>query len=116
MNIVSPEQAYAHLRIDAAGADDADDIALKTRAAETMAAEFLNRQLFATQSELDAAVVAGTAGTSPMVATDLVRAAILLILGHLHANREDVITGTIATDLPMGFRALLQPYRVCMGV
>lgn len=51
-----------------------------------------------------------------MVVNAAVKAAILLILGHLYANREDVVTGTIATDIPMGSRALLMPYRTGMGV
>lgn len=39
-------------------------------------------------------------------------AAILLLVGHLDQNREQVVTGTIATDLPMGVEALLSPYCV----
>lgn len=112
--LITPEQAMAHLRIDST--DDAADLALKTEAAEQLASEYLNRQLFASQPELDAAVLAGTAGEQPMVVNSLVRAAILLILGHLHANREDVVVGTIATELPQGSRSLLAPYRVGMGV
>ena len=44
-------------------------------------------------------------GSSP-----LVRAAALLIVGHLYENREAVVIGTIATDLPMGVELLLAPY------
>lgn len=51
-----------------------------------------------------------------MVIDDLVKAAMLLILGHLHENREEVVTGTIATALPSGARTLLFPYRVRLGV
>lgn len=39
-------------------------------------------------------------------------AAMKLALGHWYANRESVITGTIATALPMAFEALLAPYLV----
>ena len=39
-----------------------------------------------------------------------VRAAALLIVGHLYENREAVVIGTIATDLPMGVELLLAPY------
>lgn len=111
--LITAEQARAHLRIE--GTDDADDLALKTEAAEQLAAEFLNRQLFTDQQALDTAVVAGTAGEAPMVVNSLIRAGILLVLGHLYENREDVITGT-AADLPQGSRSLLAPYRVGMGV
>ena len=39
-----------------------------------------------------------------------VRAAALLIIGHLYEHREAVVIGTIATDLPMGVELLLAPY------
>ena len=38
-------------------------------------------------------------------------AAVKLMLGHLYGNREAVVTGTIATDLPLGVVALCAPYR-----
>lgn len=38
--------------------------------------------------------------------------AILLLVGHWYANRETVVTGTIATSLPLAAEALLSPYRV----
>lgn len=112
--LISLEQAREHLR--AQGGDDDADLTLKINAAQLLAQEHLCRQLYATQAELDAAVLANTAGSAPMVCNDLVRAAILLILGHLYANREDVVTGTISTALDMGSRSLLAPYRQGMGV
>lgn len=39
------------------------------------------------------------------------RAAILLLVGHLFENREAVLTGTIATELPLGIREMIDPYR-----
>lgn len=45
-----------------------------------------------------------------------IQAACLLKLGHLFANREDVVTGTIATELPLASQHLLMPYRIRMGV
>lgn len=113
--LITLDQARQHLRVD--GTDDAADLQLKVNAAQQLAVEYLNRAVYATQPELDAAVLAGTAGpNTPMVCNDLVRAAILLTLGHLYANREEVVTGTIATELPMGSRTLLAPYRKGMGV
>ncbi len=38
---------------------------------------------------------------------DTIRSAILLMLGHFYENREAVITGTIATALPMSVSSLL---------
>ena len=38
-------------------------------------------------------------------------AAAKLVLGHLYLNREQAVTGTIATELPAGVAALCAPYR-----
>lgn len=51
-----------------------------------------------------------------MVVNDDIRAAVLLITGHRYRNREDVITGTIATKMPQGATTILFPYRVGLGV
>ena len=64
----------------------------------------------------DAAVQAGTAGTAPMVCNDLVRAAILLTLGHLWENREDNVVGATVAELKVGAAQLLAPYRKGLGV
>lgn len=45
-----------------------------------------------------------------------ITAGCLLKLGNLFANREEVVTGTIATELPLASKSLLTPYRVRMGV
>lgn len=51
-----------------------------------------------------------------MVLNPAIQAACLLKLGHLFANREEVVTGTIATELPLASQHLLVPYRTRMGV
>lgn len=51
-----------------------------------------------------------------IVVNEAVQAAILLTIGHLYANREDVVVGASVVELPMASQHLLQPYRVCMGV
>ncbi|WP_444757139.1 head-tail connector protein [Pseudomonas sp. A014] len=35
------------------------------------------------------------------------KAALLLLIGHSYANREAVVTGTIATELPLAVESLL---------
>lgn len=49
-----------------------------------------------------------------MVVNDSIVSAILLTFGHLFANREDVVVGAPAVELPLGARSLLRPYRRVM--
>lgn len=56
---------------------------------------------------IEATITAGYAGDVPQA---LISAQLLLI-GHWFANRETVVTGTIATNLPLGAEALCDPYR-----
>lgn len=107
--LVTLAQAKAHLRVVTDFEDD--DIRLKLAAATEQAVHFLDRPVYADQAALDAALDAGTAGDSPIVCTDMVRAGILFILGDLYTNREDVVTGTIATQLPTGARSCLRLLR-----
>ncbi|MBH3417556.1 MULTISPECIES: head-tail connector protein [Pseudomonas putida group] len=51
-----------------------------------------------------------------MVLNPAIQAACLLKLGHLFANREEVVTGATATELPLASQHLLMPYRIRMGV
>lgn len=111
MNLVPIETARAHLRIDAGDEDDL--VALYLAAAQASAVEHLNRSVYDTQEALDAADDPPEA--LPMVVNAAIQAAILLILGHLYANREEVLPGA-ATKVPFGAHALLQPYRVGLGV
>lgn len=112
--LVSLDRARAHLRAD----DDypAEQIQIYLEAAEEQAQAFLNRNVYADADELATAVLNGTAGDDPIVVNKSIMAAVLLITGHLFANREDTIIGTIGSDLPMGSRTLLQPWRVGLGV
>jgi len=41
---------------------------------------------------------------------------VLLTLGHLYANRENVIVGSAVSEMKEGTRSLLWPYRVGLGV
>lgn len=114
--LISPELARQHLRLD----DDPEGaesltLPLYVAAAEQAARDYIDRQVFADESALAAALMDGSAGTGAIVANHAIRAAMLLILGHLYANREDVVAGVSVAELPMGSRALLAPYRQGMG-
>lgn len=51
-----------------------------------------------------------------IVINKAIEAACLLKLGHLFANREEVVIGGVATELPLASKSLLMPYRARMGV
>jgi hypothetical protein len=113
MNAIPTDQAMQHVRAED---DDREHVELLLSAAEDSASQFMNRRFFGDTETLASAVLDGTAGRDPILINPSVRAACLLILGHLYGNREDVVVGTISSELPMGSRALLTPYRVGWGV
>lgn len=47
-----------------------------------------------------------------IVVNDQIKAAVLLTVGHLYANREDAVVGASVSALPHGADCLLQPYKV----
>ena len=47
-----------------------------------------------------------------MVVNEAIKAAVLLIVGSLYAQREDVVVGVSVAQLPNGAEWLLAPYRV----
>lgn len=47
-----------------------------------------------------------------MVVNEAIKAAVLLIVGSLYAQREDVVIGVSVAKLPNGAEWLLQPYKV----
>ncbi|SDV49816.1 head-tail connector protein [Chitinasiproducens palmae] len=112
--IIPADLALSHLRADAGTEDALIDLYLG--AAVEHAEQFLNRRLYATTDDMAEAVLAGTAGDDPIIVNNAIRAAILLILGKLYANREDVVVGATVSQLPDGAEHLLQPYRVGLGV
>ena len=110
--LVPLERAREHLRVDPG--QEAELIGLYLLAAQQSAVDYLNRQVFADQGALDAAVAADSAGDYPMVVNAAIQAAVLLVLGHLYANREEVASGGVA-QIPYGARSLLWPHRINPG-
>jgi hypothetical protein len=115
VELVTIEQARAHCR-----ADPEDDALLEVygAAAEESAQNFLNRRVFKDEDSMAQAVLDNVAGDEPMVVTPVVVAAVLLILGHLYRNREEVVIGdsAAAAQLPVGATSLLWPHRIGLGV
>lgn len=90
--------------------------AAMTAAALIEHAEDRERAIKRAEIDYSAAVCDAERIAEGLVITPTITAACLLACGHLFANREDVVVGTIATRLPMGFESLLLSYRVNMGV
>jgi len=49
-----------------------------------------------------------------LVVNPSILSGMLLTLGHLYANRSDVVVGAQAIELPQGAKVLLRPYRRVM--
>lgn len=116
MSIVTTDQATAHLRL--APGDDDGNLALYIGAAERAAQNYCNRAIYADDAALQAAIAAGDDDGTGIAADEAITAGILLILGHLYTNREDVITGlrAAAVAVPESSAWLLAPYRIQQGV
>ena len=104
--LLTDAQIRAHLRID-----EAESVSVYANAAELAAIEYLNRKVYADQAALDA-----SNDTTGIVVNDAIKNAILLLAGHLFANRESVTVGGSAIELPLSAHYLLQPYRIGIGV
>lgn len=158
MSLITLATAKAHLRLESDYPDA--QVQGKLDAAERMAAEFLNRRVYANADALTAAVAAvpaalvaaGTAYETALTVADAIddcvaqraakgyalrayrdaqtvacetyagivinpqiEAAMLLTLGHLFENRQDVQQGAVE-QLPIGAEQMLFPFRVGLGV
>lgn len=61
------------------------------------------------QSDINKPLVAE--GEEGQTLTPALKLAALLLIGHWYTNREAVVTGTIATTLPLAYESLIHPYR-----
>lgn len=60
---------------------------------------------------LDCAVISLRVGYEAGKVPGALISAMLLMIGHLYANRESVVIGTMTAELPLGFEALCDKYR-----
>ena len=111
---LTPELAKGYQRI--VGTDEDDVIDLMLSAAERAALVYLNRQVFANITAMEAAITAGTAGEFPMVIEDDIKLGILKLFGDMYENREDSVLAVSVARLPLGSRELLRPHRIGNGV
>ena len=97
-----------HLRLDFE--DDDPIVAIYQGAAERAVVEYLDRPVYKTEAALPIVGEEGYDETAILL-NDAISAAILLVAGHLYAQRESVVE-TRLEELPMGVRYLLAPWRV----
>ena len=102
MSLIPLPTLKEHLRVDSADEDVAIQAYLD--GAEGVVSGHLCRPLIA-------AGATPATGSYELPLPAAVSAAILLMAGHLYANREAVVTGTISTALPLSVQFLLAPYR-----
>jgi hypothetical protein len=95
--IVSMAEARAHLRVD--HTDEDDDISLKLDAAEAEVLEYIQRPAPWTDAD-----------GNEIPAPAPIKAAVLMVLGDLYANREEGIVGATHSINPTA-RRLLARYR-----
>ncbi len=95
-----------HLRVDFSDEDEL--IGLYIDAAITYTESFLDRSLIKSESDRKS--------PDDLIINDAVKAALLLTIGTLYANREQEITGSITAELKFGAKSLLMPYRTKLGI
>lgn len=94
--------AKLHLRVDG---DDEDTLITAWIAAAYLGVEGrIFRKVYDTPDTIP------EEDTTGIHVNEAINAAVLLIVGHLYAHREDVITGVSTTALPMGSEFLITPY------
>lgn len=94
--------AKLHLRVD--GSDEDTLIAAWIAAAYSNVEGRIFRKVYDTGATIPAE------DTTGIHVNEAINAAVLLIVGHLYANREDVITGATSAAMPMGSEFLITPY------
>lgn len=103
MSLVPLETFKQHLRVQ--GTEENAAIQAYLDGAEAAVAGYLCRPLIAANA-------APAPGSHALPLGPAVTSAIMLLGAHLYENREGVVTGTIATALPLSVQFLLAPHRV----
>ncbi|WP_025740869.1 head-tail connector protein [Salinivibrio socompensis] len=85
---------------------ETDHLESITAAAKAAVFRAINRPIYATKDELKADE---NAPRHAIVMTDDIKHAVLLMVGHLYANREATTTEAVK-QLPLGMHFLISPY------
>ncbi|MDZ3990372.1 head-tail connector protein [Pseudomonas sp. Teo4] len=101
--MIDLDTVKSHLRVD--GDEEDALIQAYTDAAFSTFEQWTNRKLLA-----EGDPVPEPAG-NVLVISNAIRQGALLLIGHWYSARETVVTGTIATEMPMATQALWGPHR-----
>lgn len=105
MSLVPLATLKQHLRHEASYTAEDTTMQAYLDGAEDVVARHLCRPLIASGAT-------PSLGTFELPLPASVTAAILLMAGHLYANREAVVVGVTSSAIPMAVQYLLAPYRV----
>jgi len=116
-NVYETSEELAQARIDAAPRAAAAHDAWLAAYGATYDTDWLRRQTLR-QARLDYVREKDAARemSDGIVINEDIKVAMLLLVGHFFLNREAVTTNLTPTELPLGVRSLLMPYRVGWGV
>lgn len=89
---------------------DVETLRLDTRPIYPLLAPQWGSEWPATTDEPECITISVTAGHEKLPGD--IRAALLLLIGHLYENRESVVIGTISSEVPMGVAMLLAPHKI----
>lgn len=105
--MVSLELVKQHCNIDADFTDDDKLLTIYTGSAVKYVENYTRRKLY--ENEASSGY---QCDPDPLLLTDDVKNAMLLLIGQWYENREGVIIGQSFSTQPFAVTALLQPYRI----
>lgn len=103
------ELVKMHLRVDHDDEDTLIDTLMES--AESYCLSYLNRDVFPTLGEMNAAVAAGQVLRSPIIIQPHHVHAMLLLVGDFYARRE-ASSDYVRSELPGPIQSLLKPDRI----
>ena len=106
--LISLEEAKRQCRLELDDATEDEHLSVLISAAIIQIENDTNKQLIA----IDQAPVVNPGDAKPQQPlTPALRMAALMLISHWYTNREAVVTGTIATTIPLAYASLTHAYR-----
>lgn len=103
---LSLQQVKKHLRVDDDLTYEDELIELYMQAAETKAADFIDKQIYKSVDDVPEDAKEG----HYVILNSAIKAAELLLIGHWYKNRESVVDGRV-TEMPLSFSYIMRHYR-----